>query len=269
MAKDLQWFKFSPLDWMTGRIRKESAKVQIAFLELMCQYWKNDCKMTKDQAELEIGAMLQPLLKNQLVKVSGDLIKIQFLDEQMVAIDDTSVQRSNAAKSRWTKEHSKTMQVHASALQMHNGAMQNDAEKTREDKTREENTQSVDYFLAEAFNNLYIDQEKMKWGHIDFDFEFETFCSKVRGSPERYKGHDAGGLRLAFQAQLRTAKSKAKPPKKVVNKYEGAEDNKAQWTKEAWEKRYHVQLKIDNDFRKHFGYDELRSGPTMGSNGKS
>lgn len=138
MAKDLQWFKFSPLDWMTGRIRKESAKVQIAFLELMCQYWKNDCKMTKDQAELEIGPMLQPLLKKQLVKVSGDKIRIQFLDEQMVAIDDTSVQRSNAAKSRWTKEHSKTMQVHANALQVHNGAMQNDADKTREDKTRED-----------------------------------------------------------------------------------------------------------------------------------
>lgn len=60
-----------------------------------------------------------------------------------------------------------------------------------------------------------------------------------------------------------------KPPPRAPNKYEGAEDNKAQWTTEAWEKHYHVQLKIDNEFRKHFGYDELRSGPTMGSNGKS
>lgn len=163
MAKDLQWFKFSPLDWMTGRIRKESAKVQIAFLELMCQYWKNDCQMTKSQAELEIGDAIQPLIKKQLIKVSGDYIKIQFLDEQMVSIDETSAQRSNAAKSRWIKEHSKTMQVHASALQKHKGALQNDAEKIREDKIREEKSYYPSTQKAfEDISNNYLETEPQR-----------------------------------------------------------------------------------------------------------
>ena len=48
--------------------------------------------------------------------------------------------------------------------------------------------------------------KKMKWGHIDFDFEYRAFCEKVRGSPEVYQDHQ--DLRLAFQAQLRNAKPK-------------------------------------------------------------
>jgi hypothetical protein len=137
MSKDLQWFKFSPLNWMTGRIRRESAKTQVAFMELICQYWKNSCCMTREQAELEIGDSLSVLIKKQLVKMEGENIRIGFLDVQMVDIGATGEKRSNAAKSRWIKEHSKTMQVHASALQDYKGAIQNDAEKRREEKTRE------------------------------------------------------------------------------------------------------------------------------------
>lgn len=57
-----------------------------------------------------------------------------------------------------------------------------------------------------------------------------------------------------------------RPPPKAPNQYEDAEDNRAQWTREAWENHYRVQLAIDNNFRKHFGYDELRSGASVGSN---
>lgn len=56
----------------------------------------------------------------------------------------------------------------------------------------------------------------------------------------------------------------AKPP----NKYETAEERKRDWTKEAWEERYEKQLRNDNEFRKHFGYAELRSSAPVGSNGQ-
>lgn len=170
MAKDLQWFKFSPLDWMTGRIRRESAKVQIAFIELACQYWKNDCVMTVQQAELEIDC-LPLLLKKQLVKGDKDgFIRIQFLDDQMESIDESSVKKSDAAKVRWAKERAKAMQVNAGAMQVHTdalhnntSAMQNDAEKRREDKSREERENYT--HAKEAFEDIttnYLETEPQR-----------------------------------------------------------------------------------------------------------
>lgn len=64
--------------------------------------------------------------------------------------------------------------------------------------------------LKEAFDEIYLDQEPMKWQHLDFFFELETFCNKVRGSPEDYNGHDRNGIRKAFQYQLRNSKGKPK-----------------------------------------------------------
>lgn len=66
----------------------------------------------------------------------------------------------------------------------------------------------VDNNLHRALDEIYLDQQKPKWPHIDFDFEVNTFKEKVRGSPEHYQNHDTSGLRLAFQSQLRNAKKK-------------------------------------------------------------
>lgn len=60
--------------------------------------------------------------------------------------------------------------------------------------------------LNSALDEIYLDAQKPKWNHIDFDFELTAFMEKVRGSPTHYAGHDTGGMRLAFQAQLRNAK---------------------------------------------------------------
>jgi hypothetical protein len=55
----------------------------------------------------------------------------------------------------------------------------------------------------------------MKWPQLDFKFQFDAFCTKVRGSPEVYAKHNS--LRLAFQKQLREAKQA--PQKKKDYKY--------------------------------------------------
>ncbi len=62
--------------------------------------------------------------------------------------------------------------------------------------------------LTEALHEIYIDQERSKWKHVDFEFELEAFRNKVRGSPDHYRNHETSGIRLAFQSQLRHAKKK-------------------------------------------------------------
>lgn len=69
--------------------------------------------------------------------------------------------------------------------------------------------------LKESLDEIYLDQEKMKWPHIDFDFEVNAFMNKVRGSPDHYNTHTTGGLRLALQSQLRNAKRKTNSNKSV------------------------------------------------------
>lgn len=150
MTRDLQWFKFSPLNWMTGRIRKEPVKIQIAFIEIICQYWKNGCSMTIAQAELEIGSSLKILMAKQLIKPHGDEIRIQFLDEQMVDISDTSAIRRDAALHRWNAKASKS---NANGMHLHKGAMQSDADKRRQDKMREDRYSTPQEAFEDISNN--------------------------------------------------------------------------------------------------------------------
>lgn len=64
----------------------------------------------------------------------------------------------------------------------------------------------IELKIKESFDEIYVNGQRMKWSHIDFDFEFRSFIEKVRGSPKFYQQHES--LRLAFQSQLRNAKKK-------------------------------------------------------------
>lgn len=66
----------------------------------------------------------------------------------------------------------------------------------------------IEVLLFAALGEIYISDQKPKWGHIDFDFEVNTFKEKVRGSPLDYHTRDTAGIRNAFQYQLRNAKKK-------------------------------------------------------------
>lgn len=70
------------------------------------------------------------------------------------------------------------------------------------------NENEIEEKLKGAFDEIYLEQQAMKWPHLDFDFQLRTFIEKVRGSPKHYHSHDSGGLRLALQKQLREAKPK-------------------------------------------------------------
>lgn len=70
------------------------------------------------------------------------------------------------------------------------------------------NENEIENVIKDAFDEIYIEQQMMKWPKIDFNFELESFKNKVEGSPGHYKNHDVSGIRLAFQHQLRNAKNK-------------------------------------------------------------
>jgi hypothetical protein len=83
-------------------------------------------------------------------------------------------------------------------------------EKEEEEEIEKEGETSIEKKLTNSFDEIYLGKIRSNWNHLDFDFELRTFIEKVRGSPGKYIERDTDGIRLAFQSQLRNAKSKPK-----------------------------------------------------------
>ena len=138
----LQWFKFTPSDWMMGKIQRCPEITQARFLRLCCLYWNKESNLLRDDAIIEIDQEhYDVLLSKKIITDDGAHVSIQFLDEQLEDIAETSKGKSKAAKIRWEKykkDKASAIQNDADAMHVHTDAMQNDAEKRREEEIREE-----------------------------------------------------------------------------------------------------------------------------------
>ena len=145
----LQWFKFTPSDWMMGKIQRCPEITQARFMRLSCLYWNKECVLSIEDAEIEIDPEhLKTLLDKKIVKELDGFIIIEFLDEQMDNILETSEKRRIAVNIRWAKRKQKdtsVLQVDTSVLQSDTDKIREEVEKKREDKPLVE---SID------FNNL-------------------------------------------------------------------------------------------------------------------
>ena len=80
----------------------------------------------------------------------------------------------------------------------------------------------TDEGLAYCFGDAYIEALKLGKAYpgVDIDLELLRFKSKVMGSTRVYAGHNTDGLRLAFCAQLRSAKPTTGTPTKRAKAFE-------------------------------------------------
>jgi hypothetical protein len=142
----LQWFKFSPSDYMMGKIQRCPEVTQARFVRLCCLYWNKECNLNIQDSVIEIDKEhFDILISKKIIKANEEHVFIDFLDEQMLEITETSKGKSKAARARWDKykqQNSNTdaMQNDADAMHVHTDAMQNDAEKRREEERREDKT---------------------------------------------------------------------------------------------------------------------------------
>jgi hypothetical protein len=173
----LQWFKFSPSDWMMGKIQKCPRETRGAFMNLCCLYWNKECDLSFEDAEIEVDDdQLSILIKKKIVSLEGENVHISFLDEQMEGILETSSKRRDAANKRWNKKDATDMQVHASALQ-------NDADKskreTREDKIKKENKLKTTIVSGYTFNMFWEDYGN-KTGRAKCEPLFNKLSEEIR-----------------------------------------------------------------------------------------
>jgi len=155
----LQWFKFTPSDWMMGKIQRCPDITQARFLRLCCLYWNKECELSKEDAIIEIDKEHFDCLESKkIISCIDNVINISFLDEQFLEIQEVKDGKSKSGLignlKRWhpaiyAKFKSKKISLEDAikesqtvAKQSHTDSTpiadqsQNIADKKREDKIR-------------------------------------------------------------------------------------------------------------------------------------
>ena len=100
MAEKLPYFKFFTGEWANGSITLESFAVQGVFINVCCFYWSKQGDCTKKQLEKKIRSKkeLNVLFEEEIIKLEGEFVIIDFLDNQMVERNSKSEKASRAGK---------------------------------------------------------------------------------------------------------------------------------------------------------------------------
>lgn len=159
----LQWFKFMPTDWVMGKIQRCPEITQARFMRLICLYWNKECILSIEDAEIEIDKEhLDILIGKKIVKIEDDFLIIDFLNEQLDGIAETSQKRREAVLQRWAK----VKQNNTSVLNNDTSVLQNDTEKSRVeiDKTRKDKNIPTwnDFYLYAKEKEPNINQSALK-----------------------------------------------------------------------------------------------------------
>ena len=142
---------------MMGRISRQPAEVQVAFIRLCCVYWNAECEMSTDHAELEADGHLERLLQTRLVESNGPSVFIKFLDIQWEEANLHRTKMSQAGKRSAERRSAKVEESPTKVEPMLNlpstkvEPMFNREEERREEKKRGENT----CVLFDQFWTLY------------------------------------------------------------------------------------------------------------------
>jgi hypothetical protein len=129
MAKELPYFKFEPNAWDTGNIQMCSRESKGLFTDLCSLYWSRLGELPYALALQKLcngnHVAFEELIKHDIFGLVDGQIIIEFLDEQLLELNQISEKRRKAAHKRWDD---------ASALQVDSKSNA----KRREEKRREE-----------------------------------------------------------------------------------------------------------------------------------
>lgn len=107
MAKELPYFKFEPNQWENGNIQIVSREDKGLFMDLCSMYWSRlgDLPLKLAIQKLCGGNAVAfiNLIDNEIFSIVNNDICIDFLNEQLLEFENTSIQNSKNAKEGWEK----------------------------------------------------------------------------------------------------------------------------------------------------------------------
>jgi len=139
-----------------GRISRQPAEVQVAFIRLCCVYWNAECEMSTEHAELEADGHLQRLLQTRLVETNGPSVFIKFLDIQW---EDANLHRTKMSEAgkRSAERRSTKVEENPTKVEPMLNLPSTYVKPTfnREEKRREDKREKKDCVLFDQFWALY------------------------------------------------------------------------------------------------------------------
>jgi hypothetical protein len=100
VSKKLPYFQFEPAQYYSGNIQFCSFESQGLFINICVFYWERDCELTINQINKKWSRpeLLDELLKEDIIKVDGNNIIVEFLDEQYELVTATKISQSIGGK---------------------------------------------------------------------------------------------------------------------------------------------------------------------------
>lgn len=192
MAKELPFFKFDVTEWSLGRIQKRSPQAQAVFINLCCKYWHKLGEVTIKSAELDYGKNeIAELIEYEIIRIKGDNIAINFLDEQLEERSQHSKSQSvrgklSAEKRKSTKDNDTPTPVEpiATTVQPNSTTVQpNPTEENRIEEKREEEKRvtpnHLDRFFASEHDRMkvikYMESIGIKYHDVRFRLYIESY----------------------------------------------------------------------------------------------
>ena len=199
-------------DWLKGT-RGMKADVRGVYMGLLLHQWEKGFIPSDvyelEEIEREVNKVWDKL-KHKFVEIEPGKLQNKKLEEIR---EFWQKQKKNGKKGGRPKNNNPEVNPNNNPETNPKHNHHNDLDIDNEDfkyKLREveKTIDNLDEKLTYALDEIYIDKQRVLWQHVNFDFELNAFMEKVRGSPGHYENHDTGGIRLAFQSQLRNAKNK-------------------------------------------------------------
>lgn len=193
----LQWFKFTPTDWIMGKIQRCPEITQARFMRLICLYWNKECVLSYEDAEIEIDKEhLDILIGKKIIKIEDDFLLIEFLNEQLENIAETSQKRRDAVLQRWAKAKQKDTSVsknNTSVLQIDTEKSREELEKEKIRKDKEKKESDFNLFWNKYNKKLNLKDSKKKFLSLkqeQIDKIIEVVDDYVLSTPDiKYRKH--------------------------------------------------------------------------------
>lgn len=212
MAKDPR-FNFYPDNW-DGGTEDFSLEQEGAYLRLILMQSRKgrftaqqaiDCLMRKTRGDAAACAGLWSFLMPKFA-TDGTTFWSERLEKEIAKSRHHSEEQKKRAEKRWKELNEKKTNAtayantHANAQALPDNGSGSGIRIGLKDK-------KVSADLNEAFDEITIERLVMSKAYpgVDILAQLQQFRFKVQNSPRVYADHDADGLRLAFNAQLRSA----------------------------------------------------------------
>lgn len=169
MAKDLPYFKFIISEWNDGDVTLCSMEAQGLFVNLCSIYWSQEGELSLAKAKRRFSqidaTVFDELINDRIIKVNGDEVVINFLDEQLEERGKLSEKNAENAAKGWEKRKKE-----ATAEPPHNEPIylacnieeKREEQRRREEKKKEKTVAVESKFFGEDVQAAWEDWKKYR-----------------------------------------------------------------------------------------------------------